>query len=253
MPCLTARKVAEPPDQRFFVLKLLFYLNFSVQCIQSYWPVMRTLLPTYFIACWRYLKMKFRLFNIMLAVIMATASMALLTAGCDENSDDSNPLFLLTALMNQGPGQKRIFVTDATHNGDFDGIAGADAFCMSDPNKPSGGTWKALIASSGRSRTSNWILQASTQYVRVSDSAVIGTTNSLGVFPSPLTNAIDGSVIAWTGLNDDWSNSTNNCNNWEADSSYDGMAGILNITNNFLAANGNTTCAATLHLVCVEQ
>lgn len=189
----------------------------------------------------------------MLAVIMATASMALLTAGCDENSDDSNTLLLLTALMNQGPGQKRIFVTDATHNGDFDGIAGADAFCMSDLNKPSGGTWKALIASAGRSRTSNWILQANTQYVRVSDSAVIGITNSLGVFPSPLTNAIDGAVNAWTGLNDDWSNNTDNCNNWEADSVSVGMAGSMNFTNGFLTATGSTTCAATLHLVCVEQ
>ncbi|HLD45750.1 MAG TPA: DUF1554 domain-containing protein, partial [bacterium] len=40
---------------------------------------------------------------------------------------------------------KKIFVTDATYNGNLGGVAGADALCEADANKPATGTYKALI------------------------------------------------------------------------------------------------------------
>ena len=46
-------------------------------------------------------------------------------------------------------GALRMFLTSATHNGDFDGIAGADAFCQSladNTTPPLGGTYRAWLS-----------------------------------------------------------------------------------------------------------
>ncbi len=100
--------------------------------------------------------------------------------------------------------KKIIFVTAATHNGDFDsgsgGAAGADAFCMGDANYPGSGTFKALIVEGGLGRTAcstadcsggssehiDWIISANTTYYQDDETTEIGTTRSTYVFHEPL-------------------------------------------------------------------
>jgi hypothetical protein len=111
------------------------------------------------------------------------------------------------ALGNAGTGthtltltfSKMIFTTSGTNNGNFGGMAGADAYCTSDANKPTRGTYKAMLVDgtnrvactssfcggSGVSEHVDWVLDPTTLYSR-SDGTPIGTTTSAGVFTFPL-------------------------------------------------------------------
>jgi hypothetical protein len=94
-------------------------------------------------------------------------------------------------------------------------LAAADAACMSDANKPSGGgIYKALLASSVRRACTSancgssgigenlgWVLKPSADYYRADGTTKIGTTTAAAVFAFPLDESINtNSANVMTGL-----------------------------------------------------
>jgi Protein of unknown function (DUF1554)/Putative Ig domain len=176
---------------------------------------------------------------------------------------------------------KRIFVTAATTgngnlaSGYVSGIAGADARCSADANKPSTGTYKALLTdgtgspnrracsnancSSGPSEGIDWVLRANTAYFRT-DFTPIATTSANKIFTFSLTNAIQAGASSgqtvWLSMFGDWrSNSTVHCGQWTIGSSGDsGSIVDPTLTNSSAISGGSTTCnSTTKKLYCVEQ
>jgi hypothetical protein len=159
------------------------------------------------------------------------------------------------------PGPKHIFVTAASHNGRFGinaamAMVAADLFCKVDANNTNGGDYKAMLVGSERDTTNDWVLAANTEYYRLSDDAIIGTTNASGTFDFPLSNYLnDGfGTRVWTGLNGDWSNSSHNCYNWTDGSySYYGSYGYTGYTDSSTINYGSYYCAYSYKVVCVEE
>lgn len=173
---------------------------------------------------------------------------------------------------------KKMFVTSSTYDGNLGGITGADAKCQSDSNKPSTGTYKALIVdgetriacqtancSGGASENQNWVLKPNTAYVRT-DGTAIGTTNSAGIFASALTNAVSSSTSmvqfrSGMKLNSSpgWMpDPTANCSFFSSTSGtgVTGNAAGKEISgggsSNFLYVNASS-CSTAVNLLCVEQ
>lgn len=162
-------------------------------------------------------------------------------------------------------GNKKIFITTSTTNGNIGGISGADTKCSNDASKPSGGgTYKAFLVDGTNRKASNtanagdgqvdWVLQANTTYYRADGTTVIGTTNSVKLFTFPLTSSISTGLIQYfTGLNTDWTTS-NHCNNWSQNTGQGSTVAGTTLTNNTILTTSPTgNCALTLNLVCVEQ
>jgi hypothetical protein len=197
---------------------------------------------------------KFRFISLFIMAVIITGALALLTLGCDKEKDSNSSPFLLLGLMNQGP--KRIFVTDAVHNGNFGGVSGADAFCM---NETDSGTWKAIIASSERTFGSNWVLKPDTTYYRLDGTTEIFTTNEDAVFDfsgADFTNPISTSdVQTWTGMNDEWDNMSGiDCSDWnEGAGSSNGRTGDANATDSTVLYLGEAGSSFEAHVICVEQ
>jgi len=162
---------------------------------------------------------------------------------------------------------RRIFITASTFTGDLkgssaNGTAGADVLCASDANKPATGTYKAFIVEGG-TRTADpildWVLAASTEYIRASDTLSIGTTNGSRVFTfGTLTNSFAAGAQKqyWTGfdsIGNIWKvNST--CNDWKVGTS--GQSGVYaesDQTNYDSIYKSSTNCNNPKHLLCVEQ
>jgi len=161
----------------------------------------------------------------------------------------------------------KMFVTasNATTNA---GIAGLDANCSSDSQKPSGGgTYKAMVSdgtnrracttancSGGTSEHIGWVLKPSKQYRRADGTTVIGTTTASGVFSFPLSNAIQTTVTGTnstaTGLNADWT-SGNDCSDWSANTNASN--GLHDVTSDNLLFIGTSGCGNTMKVICVEQ
>ncbi|EMJ90769.1 endostatin-like outer membrane lipoprotein LenC [Leptospira alstonii] len=171
------------------------------------------------------------------------------------------------------PRPKYIFVTSSTeewHNGNFGGIAGADAYCQSQvpTNLPSGGTYKAMIVD-GVNRVAttvgpnstvgqkDWVLLPNQKYIRDYDDTFIMTTNSSGMFDFANNRKLENSfsqiaAAHWTGLNSDWTVWTSGgipglepiiCDSWtSSDNSVYGVYGMSNSTDsNALKAESNGT------------
>jgi hypothetical protein len=163
----------------------------------------------------------------------------------------------------------RIFLTATTTTGDV-GVAGFDAICTSDANKPATGTYKAFAVDSstrvacttancsgGPSEHTDWVLHGNTDYTRV-DSTIIGRTDTNGLWIFPLTNAIAAnSDRSWTGFEStvvDWrTEDVDNCSNWSS------LAGVGytsihsgTIISSVLAFNIRT-CNTQQFVTCVEQ
>lgn len=174
-----------------------------------------------------------------------------------------------------------LFVSASANNGNLGGVAGADAKCNSDSNKPNGSTYKALIAAdTGSSLTSriacetpncsggdvehvDWVLQPSTPYVRP-DGTLIGTTNSLSLFAFPLDNAFASSfAFSWSGIAvatgfpsaTDWTTSVNTCSAWTSSAPLvDGTQGFSSLTLADSISGASVSCNDTSALlVCAEQ
>ncbi|WP_016750247.1 endostatin-like outer membrane lipoprotein LenC [Leptospira kirschneri] len=211
-----------------------------------------------------------------------------------ENTLTSYQNYRLGLVCVEQPRPKYIFVTSSTeewHNGNFGGIAGADAYCQSQvpTNLPSGGIYKAMIVD-GVNRVAttvgpnskvgqkDWVLLPNQKYIRDYDDVFIMTTNSSGMFDFANNNQLENSfsqiaAAQWTGLNSDWTVWTSGgipitCDSWNSnDLSVYGVYGMANSKNsNALKAeesNGafTTSCSHNftsygnyrLGLVCVEQ
>ncbi|EMO52119.1 endostatin-like outer membrane lipoprotein LenC [Leptospira noguchii] len=204
------------------------------------------------------------------------------------------PYNLGLVCVEQPIAPKYIFVTSSTeewHDGNFGGIAGADAYCQSQvpTNIPTGGIYKAMIVD-GINRVAttvgpnskvgqrDWVLRGIQKYIRAEDGATIMITNSSGMvdltyFGSSLENSFSQiAATQWTGLNSDWTTwqvggVPTTCNTWNT-SKIDryGVYGMSNSKDsNALKAesNGQFTVSCSnkltsygnyrLGLVCVEQ
>lgn len=169
-----------------------------------------------------------------------------------------------------GNTTKKIFVTATTYSGNLGGVTGADAKCAADANKPSTGTYKALIADGtariacttancggGATEHTSWVLAANKQYSRT-DGTVIGTTNSAGIFnfTTALNNAIaTTSANVWTGLAADWTTSSD-CADFTTSVSPPnyGAIGDKSATDSTAIKKTLTSgCDNSYSLYCVEQ
>ncbi len=158
-------------------------------------------------------------------------------------------------------GRKRIFVTDTTVQGDFGGIAAADAICNSDTAMPTGDTYKAMLSDGATREASpafNWILAANTDYYQADGATLIGITNGSGVFAFNLNNAFStGGSYYWSGFTTTWSSSANLCYNgaspWSSNTSSNGRPGDSSSVDSTSIRVGTISCSNSYSLLCVAQ
>jgi hypothetical protein len=191
---------------------------------------------------------------------------------CNEKAAESSLAPTETSV--ETAAKKRIFLTADVVSPIFGsgsaGMSAADAVCNDStaPAKPTdGGTFKALIVGStrkacttadcggGASENLDWVLAPNTAYYQHdgSDKDLIGTTNAKGIFDFPLTAAFGSySATVITGLNTDWTNSTDNCTDWNS-----GIAnysiGSSSATGSTSISNSTVSCGDSNRLMCVEQ
>ena len=210
-------------------------------------------------------------YRITLLRFLISTFFTLVLAACERGYEikENNPAGSTTGGGAGGGGParawKRIFVTSATYNGNLGGPSGADAKCMADSDRPSSGTYKAMIVTDDGSRsasptTTDWVLAASTEYRRLDDTTIIGTTTASRVFSPPLSAGFDSPelIYSWSGLNPNWTTGFQSCNNWTDDSvSYYGRTGYTTDNTSYSSYNwnyGSSPCSvSSLHLICVEQ
>ena len=180
------------------------------------------------------------------------------------NTTDTFSITVMTTVY-------KIFVTASTFNGDLktagsggDGPAGADNLCNADANKPASGSYKAILYDSVNRTaipTSNWVLFATSTYVRASDSAQIFITNASSIFTfGTLTNSFDSGPQKeyWTGFRGagfEWQLGLYRCNEWTNSSIADeGRFGLSDATDYSSISQGTRhTCNNFKHLLCAEQ
>ena len=184
-----------------------------------------------------------------------------LIAACDSDSKSNDDSII------EKCAPCTIFVTSTNVDGNLGGIAGADSLCMSDPNYPGAGTYKAMLVD-GINRVAtitqntgdgqvDWVLQPNTDYVQADGVTPIMTTDNNGLFVfGTLTNSISTTAkIVWTDMLASWISNTTNCSAWTSNSStVNGTYG--DSTSLIGAAVGVETLScdtATMALYCVQQ
>jgi len=186
----------------------------------------------------------------------------------------------MQALQQQS--NKRIFVTQTAYTGAMGGVSGVDARCTSDANKPTTGTYKAMVVSDAVRRacstsyctgsvTENidWVLRSNITYTRTDGTTPIFTSNFATVFNfagGNFVNPIDTvSQDVWTGINfgvgGQWTidGGPGHCNNWTGNGT-NGVYGNSNAIAQTTAPLGviyqgyeTGTCNIARRLYCVEQ
>ncbi|PKA23384.1 hypothetical protein CH381_26070 [Leptospira sp. mixed culture ATI2-C-A1] len=181
----------------------------------------------------------------------------------------------------------KVFVTAATFNGDLkgaaaDGPAGADLKCNADANKPSTGTYKAMLTDGTNRRactTDNcgggagenyyWVFQPGEIYVRSTDSASLFTANASGIILAPAANMLNHSFDSGTPAKEYWTGFAQTsywqkasptlsftCSDWTSNAPVadGGRVGTSDSTNYSSIRNGSgRSCDLLYHLLCVEQ
>lgn len=171
----------------------------------------------------------------------------------------------------------KMFVTATTYNANLGGITGADNKCASDANKPSPGTYKALLVddvnrractsvncnSGGVTEHIDWVLAPNSSYVQsTSTSTIIFISDPNGVLNNNLTNLISVAAAAiWTGIKNnpswDWqTDTTHTCSSWvDSVSASCGTYGVTSWTDSrSIAITSAFSNGGTLNnLLCVEQ
>lgn len=162
-------------------------------------------------------------------------------------------------------GYCQIYLTTLLSGGaTFSGVAGADALCNSDVNRPSLlSTYKAFLASSsGTVRratvTANlgdgqvdWVLQPNMRYFRGDGVTLIGTTASNGLLGFNLANAPTGTSSYWTGMNTSWQHAAD-CAGWSF--SGTGLLGNgLQVSSAAISGAGQNCNFPGFGLLCAEQ
>ena len=176
---------------------------------------------------------------------------------------------LAVARYRGGPTGKIIYVTSMPLTANFGGISGADAQCNTSP--PTVGSYKALLvdgttrvactsaqcATSGAAEGVDWVLAPNTKYVRADGTTVIGTTSAAAIFAFPLTASIGTNGYSyWTGLNADWTTSSDSCSGWtQTTSGFSASEGLANTSDSQAISGVSDSCAtlAGAFFACVEQ
>ncbi len=154
-----------------------------------------------------------------------------------------------------------IFVTNSSTQGSF-----TDSVCSSDGNKPSTGTFKAMIVSSTRracstancsggvSENLDWVFRPNTKYYRTDRVTQILETDSSGIFFTMQNPFSTGSSNVWTGLNANFTNSANTCSNWTNNmGAFSGAYGQTNMTSSAAYSGSTQVSSSFANVVCVEQ
>lgn len=184
----------------------------------------------------------------------------------------SKGTFTITLKGNSIP-DKYLFVTQGTYNGNLSGVTGADTICSNEKTNnysslPTG-TYKALVVAGatrracttancggGSAENSNWVFLVSQAYYHPSTNEMVFTTNAKGIIDFPISSQLDtGSKTWWTGLDTDWTDPNENCNNW-TNTGFTGYSGkSADSTLNFISTGlgGTSLCTATKNLICIEQ
>lgn len=212
--------------------------------------------------------------------LLICSLISLVASGCSED-DDRTGLILAVLLATQSSssppcsttGPCKMFI--ATNADITNGISGLDSTCANDSNKPSGGTYKALVVdgtnriacttancSGGTSEHTGWVLKPNKEYRRKDGTTVIGTTNSNGVFTFPVTDGVDepdGATfsITATGLESDWTSSSDDCTNWSTTAGNLAIGTFSDSDSNMIRTGGGAGtagCTSNIqNLICVEQ
>lgn len=113
--------------------------------------------------------------------------------------------------------------------------------------------------SGGIGENVDWVLAPNTTYVRPDDT-ILFTTDSAGIFDfgggSMLNSFAAGlQVLFWTGIENDWTSSANNCLDWtDATNAENGVVGYSDATDSSAVKGGSVPCdTADVHLLCVER
>ena len=198
-------------------------------------------------------------------------------AGVDAAIDSGSDAGVDAAIDSGLLGAKRIFTTAAVYDGNLGGVAGADAKCQSDANRPNSSMYKALIAdgfyrlactqgngSCAANQHIDWVMAPNTAYVRPDGTTLIGMTNSAGIISlnGATLAAPFGSygVTAYTGLNSDWTYAGSGCAGacdcmWFTANSISYSAPIgdaWSITGNSISMS-TAKCTTSHAVYCVEQ
>ncbi|MFZ4579798.1 MAG: DUF1554 domain-containing protein [Myxococcota bacterium] len=153
---------------------------------------------------------------------------------------------------------KKLFITAAAYTGNLGGMAGADAKCQSDANKPAdSSTYKAVLADETTRQASpaqNWVLLANAGYVRP-DGTLIGETDSTMLFSfMGFNNPMSAdNVSLWIGFYSGWSTAAGyTCTNWTATTGL-GSNGKSSATMPGGVYGGYGSCSDAKSLICAEQ
>ena len=142
-----------------------------------------------------------------------------------------------------------IFVTESSYTGNLGGLAGANAKCNSDTNKPSfGGTYKALLVNNDATTSELRYYRPDGTYIATANSGILVDDANI----EPLTNAISSSSLTvWTGFGGTLANET--CNNWSSSNNDIGYKGTSDQVEAPYLNSNTPDCSDINHLYCVKQ
>lgn len=163
---------------------------------------------------------------------------------------------------------KTIFVTSSVHNGDLDGLPGADQMCQDHAEGVFGvsivpsGVYVALLSTDDVHATER-ITPSSGPYIR--PDGVYVAANAAGLFGTdgghPLINNVladetgdqpPGVIGVWTGTLPSGTGSSTNCEDWESGMMTDiGSTGVDTDVGGFWLLTSSEPCGTPFHLYCV--
>jgi hypothetical protein len=155
---------------------------------------------------------------------------------------------------------RTVFATSATFNGNFGGLAGADAACQTAASNANLlGSYKAWL-SDGTSSPATRFFHSNVPYLLVNSTQVAPNWAGLidGTLDAPINvdeNGASQAFFAWTGTLANGTSSPDNCNAWTASSNgihtEFGNTGASN--SDWTIINGNAGCGNLFPLYCFQQ
>jgi hypothetical protein len=177
---------------------------------------------------------------------------------CDQNSDCTDGTCVSDVCAPEPP--LRIFVTAASHDGNFTSLSAADNFCRNDADNPLGagnGSWAAMLGIAGaREVGSGWIMEGSSSYYRTDGTTLIDYTDANGWLGGGLTEAVRSPALdVWTGLDSETGHAlADNCAGWtSASGTSNGGFGSSASTGRQWVESGTAACTHDYRVYCVEQ
>lgn len=176
--------------------------------------------------------------------------------------DSSSRVILESTLQNIRPkyGDRVVFVTSTTYNGNLGGISGADAKCAVRAAAASlGGIYKAFASISSISMKNRFPVKGA-DVVRNRAGQTVATGSTLWI-NSGVTNAVgydefgnSRSGNVWTGTSDFGAQLGYNCSNWTtSSSSLYGAMGNSGQTNNYWTYMSSYNCNNSLSIYCISD